>query len=330
MSEDFHFLWIDDAPSMKQAAANLAAITDAEVGFHLSDDGLAPEIDKLMHEHVPDLVIVDHKLNWDLGASGTSLKATGATVAELIKDLYPQVPVVCVTKVDVDKEITYAQKSVYDYVIRADDLTRQSKVILSIAKGFRQINDKSPDGPEELLKLLDCPEVDRTRLIQVLPENITAFKPDGYASVLWRWIAEVLFARPGFLYDSLWAATLVGANETFFDKVKEKLRSARYSGIFANYVDQRWWVSRILETLYKTDSALKERDPRLLGRVYLEIPEQGYSECREICGEEIPDTVAYTDITNKKRIQVSLRHTQAHPHFQKRLFFEDIRVIEEK
>jgi DNA-binding NarL/FixJ family response regulator len=112
MSEDFHFLWIDDAPSMKQAAANLAAITDAEVGFHLSDDGLAPEIDKLMHEHVPDLVIVDHKLNWDLGASGTSLKATGATVAELIKDLYPQVPVVCVTKVDVDKEITYAQKSV--------------------------------------------------------------------------------------------------------------------------------------------------------------------------------------------------------------------------
>ncbi len=327
MSEGFHFLWFDDDPSMKQAADSLAAITDAQVGFHLSDQGLAQEIDKLIQEHVPDLVIVDHKLNWDLGASDTSLKATGATVAELIKDCNPQVPVVCVTKVNIDKDITYAQKSVYDYVVDAGDVTRQSRPILSIAMGFREIKGKPPKSPEEVLQLLDCPQVDYDRLKQVLPDNVKAeFVPGGYASLLLRWIMDVLFARPGFLYDSLWTATLAGANERVFNQVQEKLKPAKYKGIFANDVYPRWWVSRILKMLYKTELADKENDPRLLGRHYLEIPAQEYSKC-EISGDDLPDVVAYTDITNKGRMQVCLQHTKEHPGFQKRLFFEEIRMI---
>jgi CheY-like chemotaxis protein len=330
MSEDFHFLWIDDDPSMRQAANNLEAKTGAQVQFHdLTGQDLDKKIGNLVREYPSDLFMVDHRLDQTVGNLRTSFGATGATAAEMLKDSNPNVPVICVTKVEA-KDITLTQKSAYDAILSAADLNRQSQIILPIAKGFREIKTKPPKDEDELLKLLGCPQVDNDRLKQVLPDNVkTGIGQAGYASLLLRWIMDFLFARPGFLYDSLWAATLVGAKENYFNATQEKLKSATYGGIFANEADPRWWVSIILETLYKTDLSNEEKDPRRLGRAYLEIPPEEYSKCY-VTGEDLPDTVAYTDTTNKKCVQVSLRHTQAHPGFAKLLFFEEIRVVKDK
>ena len=331
MSDGFEFLWIDDEQSMKSAADNLAKNTGAKVQFHnLFGQDLVGRISALMQEFTPDLVIVDHKLDRTVGALNT-LKATGATAAEAIKDFNPQMPVVCITKVDIENDLTFAQRSAYDAVLSATDLTRQSRVILSIAEGFRTIKDKPPKNEEAILRLLDCPQVDRIRLLQVLPNNIkTGFERKGYASLLRHWIVDVLFARPGFLYDSLWSATLVGASEDFFGVTQDKLLSAKYRGIFANDVDPRWWASKILEILYQYQSSptIEQDDPRLLGRAYLGVPLEKYSKCA-ISNKDLPDSVAYTDTTNKKRMQVCLQYTKEHPEFQKLLFFEDIRIITE-
>lgn len=165
--------------------------------------------------------------------------------------------------------------------------------------------------------------------MQVFPKEVkTGFGDPGYSSALWRWISGVLFERPGFLYDSMWAATLVGARESSFLKAQEKMKPAMYGGIFANAVEPRWWASKMLEILYKNSPDGEQDDPRLLGRAYLEIPKQGYSKC-EISRNDLPDTVAFTDTTDTKRRQVCLKFTKEHPGFQKLLFFEEMRIIRE-
>ncbi len=328
MSEGLVFLWIDDESSMKTAAENLEENTRAKVYFYdLTNDDLA-KIESLVEKHAPNLVIVDHKLNKTTGFCGLR-KTTGATVSEVIKESNPQLPVVCITKVDLNRDITFAQRSAYDAVIDAAHLTDERQILVALAKGFRGINNEPPKNEEDLLQLLGCPDVDQIRLMQVLPSNLkTGFGQKGFASMLWRWIDEVLFARPGFLYDSLWSATLVGAKESSFIKVQEKLQAARYSGIFANDVCPRWWASKIQEILYKNSPTSEQDDPRLLGRAYLQIPEEEFSKC-EISGKDPAETVAYTDTTNLNRKQVCLQLTDEHPGFQALLFFETIRIINE-
>ncbi len=330
MSKGFDFLWIDDDKSRKITADNLEKSTGAKVHFYnVAHLDLAEQIGQLLHKHSPDLVVVDHKLDKTRGALRDKLKSTGASAAEVIKDSNPQIPVICVTKVDRDKDLTFAQRSVYDAIFSAAHLTRQNPVFIAIAEGFRKINRRPIKNVEELLKRLGCPEVDRARLMQVLPKEIrTGFGDPGYSSALWRWISGVLFERPGFLYDSMWAATLVGARESSFLKAQEKMKPAMYGGIFANAVEPRWWASKMLEILYKNSPDDEQDDPRLLGRAYLEIPKQGCSKC-EISRDDLPDTVAFTDATDTKRRQVCLKFTKEHPGFQKLLFFEEVRIIKE-
>ncbi|MDY6989288.1 MAG: hypothetical protein SWQ30_14665 [Thermodesulfobacteriota bacterium] len=330
MRKGFDFLWIDDDKSREITAENLEKNTGTRVHFYdVTNKNLVEQIGHLLDKHSPDLVIVDHKLDKTIGALRNKLTSTGASAAEIIRDSNPQIPVVCVTKVDVDRDITFAQRSVYDAVFNAAHLTRKNPILVAIAKGFRNLSRKPPKNQEELLNRLQCPKVDRTRLMQVLPKDVkTGFGQQGYASVLFRWISGVFFERPGFLYDSIWSATLVGAKESSFRKAKEKMEPARYRGLFANDVEPRWWVSRILEILYKNTSDSEQDDSRLLGRAYLEIPKQGYSKC-EISRKDLPDTVAFTDKTNTKRRQVCLEFTEEHPEFQKLLFFEEIRLIME-
>lgn len=328
MTDSLRFLWIDDDKSRETSAENLGAKTGAVVQFqNVARKDLADQIRPLIQNLQSDLILIDHMLDKTTGVLRES-HATGATVSELIKESYPHLPIVCVTKVDIDR-ISFPQRLVYDHVLSSAHLTRQGQLLVVLAKGFKQITDKAPQNENELLDFLDCPPSDRIRLMHVLPYEIkTGFARKDYASVLWRWLHDVLFYRPGFLYDSLWAATLTGAKENSFLLAQEKLRDARYSGIFANDIYPRWWASRILEILYANRGVPGTDDPRLLGRAYLGIPTQGYSKCG-VSNKDLPDTVAYADASNQKRMQACLQFTKQHPAFQRLLFFEELRLIKE-
>lgn len=331
MSKRLNFLWIDDDKSRKVTADNLEKNSGAHVHFFdVTEKNIAEQIGLLLKKYDPDLVIVDHKLDKTAGPlRSNKLKSTGATAAEIVKDSNPQIPVICVTKVDRDKDITFAQRSAYDAIFSAGHVNSRYRIFISLAKGFRNLRINPLKSHSELLDSFGCPQVDRPRLFQVLPNDIkTQFDKKGYSSVLWRWMSAVFFERPGFLYDSMWTATLVGAKESSFLKNQHRVQSAKYKGIFANEVDPRWWASQILEILYKNRYDGKQDDPRLLGRDYLHIPKQGYSKC-EVSGKDLPDAVAFTDVTNKERRQACLEFTEEHPEFQKLLFFEEIRILSE-
>ena len=334
MTNRYEIVWIDDDGSRKKSAENLERKSGSKVFFYnVTNKDLADKLDEIFKKHKPDLVIVDHKLDKTNISKGKSLRATGATVAEVIKDTFHQIPIICVTKVDVDSnEITFSQKSAYDYVVNSSKFHNHYDVIISIAEGFRRLKGMPVNDRDGLLKLLDCPKDDSRRLEQVLPTDLkTGFSHSDYASRLWKWVLNIFFEYAGFLYDDLWAATLVGAKLKSFHDASDRLKPAKYNGIFACDTYQRWWPTRISNLVWQSEFSKNIHDIRKLGRAFLSIPQQGYSKC-EISNQDLPNTVAFTDAspTNKKRVQVCIEFTEEHPNFQKLLFFEEKRILKEE
>ncbi|GAH64337.1 unnamed protein product [marine sediment metagenome] len=132
--------------------------------------------------------------------------------------------------------------------------------------------------------------------------------------------------RPGFLYDRLWTATLLGLNENGFKKVEKLFTTAKYKGIFADESRERWWKSELIRILSKHVNV--PGLPWEKGRSLPNITTRFYSkDYYSNFKEEYPETVAYTDETSNKRAQMKLKYTVPHPKYDKLLFFEEIRIM---
>jgi len=55
-----------------------------------------------------------------------------------------------------------------------------------------------------------------------------------------------------------------------------------------------------------------------------------YSECYVCDEKDPPETVAYLDSQTDERQPMHLKHTVLHPGFNREIFFEDIRMMEDE
>jgi hypothetical protein len=133
--------------------------------------------------------------------------------------------------------------------------------------------------------------------------------------------------RPGLLYDELWVATYLGLREAGFRKVENWFRGARYSGVFANEDDPRWWASPLAGLLYSQCDPRPGEMPWVTVRRLHGVKKDEFSRCYA-CGNDYPETVAFLDASTERRAAMHLRCTTLHPHFTRELWFEDIRVME--
>jgi len=192
-----------------------------------------------------------------------------------------------------------------------------------------------PQSVKDFIDLLDVPEVEIERLHAVIPDDLKAGdfysgKKNSLLLSISKWVRKTLIARPGFLYDRMWAATLMGIKEESFAKVEAIFAEAKYAGIFADEGNERWWQSKIREILFSRFPENESVYPWELGRLLPGLKESDFSGCRP--GVDCPDTVAFTDEKADKdsRIQIPLRDTVPHPNFEKSLFFEEIRMMKGK
>ena len=72
-------------------------------------------------------------------------------------------------------------------------------------------------------------------------------------------------AKPGFLYDTLWTATLLGLKEESFKKVTHLFKNAKYLGLFADKSNERWWQTQVRQIIYAKNPDDKSALPWLLG-----------------------------------------------------------------
>ena len=171
------------------------------------------------------------------------------------------------------------------------------------------------------------PEDDKVRLEAVIPNELKSdYTSQSIPISISRWVRQTLIEMPGFLYDSLWAATLLGIRERSFQKVESIFEGAKYNGIFADKSNARWWQTRIRQILYKEVPTEEFKNTRTLGRKLPKIIKKDYSVCYACKGDD-PEIVGYTDEKAETRVQLHLKCSVPHPNFEKLLYFEEIRMM---
>jgi DNA-binding NarL/FixJ family response regulator len=320
MSNKLKFIWIDDDNSRVQAAKNL----EKQLGVKCIFINVQPEnVDYLspINDNKPDLILVDHNLT----EIGTGDIKKGSTIAALIREKHPNYAIACIT--GQDQPIEAQQRLSYEAIFSMTDIEKHYETMKAIAKTYRKLNAKKPRKADGLISLLKPPQEDEMKLKSILPQEIKEnFKDTSLLPNISHWVRNILFKRPGFLYDRIWTATYLGLTETGFGKVQNLFEAAKYKGVFADESQERWWKSRLLEILskhVKTTGLPWEK-----GRELPSINSRNYSkDYYSNYKEEFPETVAFLDESSEQRFPMKLKYTVPHPKYDKLLYFEDLKMM---
>ena len=320
MSASRTVIWIDDNPERKRTADDLG------IRFvNVRDADLAKKVEDLLRGRQPKLIILDHIL--DKTATTNPLFKRGSTIAEAIKEQWPACPVVGVTNVDNVRDIDERTKGIYDALFSFQDFHKHIDHLYTIRKGFALVARRRARSARKLVQLLKPPEEEVDRLVATLPDDLKkSFYDPSVASRLYRWV-DHLTGRPGFLYDRLWAATLLGLAVSGFEKVAESFEKGKYAGVFTRDDEPRWWLTRISELLYKQCDPEPGEMSWDTGRRLSGIRKEHFSRCYS-CNKEFPETVAFLDERSDERHAMHLKCTVLDPRYKRELYFEDIRMMQ--
>jgi CheY-like chemotaxis protein len=326
-----NFIWIDDDPGRKRFVDSIKnhvakKLPKANVEFVcLFNREPVGILNTLLHKARPDIIIIDHVLN----RTKARVITDGATVAEIFRHKWPACPIVGITGAEKKKDINFHKASIYEDLFTIDRFPDRYDSLFILAFYLKYMRRKKIQDMDQLFKLLNPPDSDIERLNLVIPEDIKGRFGDKslVIGVFW-WLRDVLFAKPGFLYDPLWTATFLGIKEESMHKVERFLKPASYNAVFENYSGPRWWVSVIRELLYKKLASIESDLPWRMGHRLPGIKAEDHVECY-VCGEEYPETVAFIDESSNKRVPMHLKCTVVHPRFKKSIFFEEIRMMKD-
>ena len=99
---------------------------------------------------------------------------------------------------------------------------------------------------KKVLQEIFCEE--KTELLwSSLPEDIKKKWDKDTNHLFARWIWTELIQQPGFLYDRLYAATLLGITEAGFKEIEDRLSNVLYKGVFSSNSNPRWWKDQLID-----------------------------------------------------------------------------------
>ena len=320
MSKRERIAWVDDNPTRAPTAAELGAQF-----INVQSEDLASTVAQLLNGPQRPLVILDHIL--DQTSSDNPVFKRGSTIAEALKEKWPACPVIGVTAANVG-DITLRTKEVYDDLLSYTDFRNHIDRIKPIARDFARISKARLRKPADLVALLKPPIDDASRLEAALPDDLKRFLDDrSIASRTYRWVKQ-LTGRAGILYDALWTATYLGLNDSGLRKMSREFAGAEYKGVFRNPKTPRWWVSRLTETLFKKVQPDSGEMAWHAGRRLPGIRSNHYSRCYACDDRSPPEVVAYLDASSDERRPMHLTCTVLDPRYKRRLYFEDIRMMQ--
>jgi hypothetical protein len=305
------FVWIDDKRSKveqyrpvieagvegRKASLELIEV-NADLLSRLSDWCAANK------DRPPDLIIIDHIFTMAL-----PFGIKGSSVAHLLRSELPRVPMVCVTAM-FDRPNSFDQEDISEYtaLFRYQHLNDGLEDLSVIARDFPKLHPTTVNAREHFISALKPPARDRVDLNQVLPDE---FKSEQHITTehrVARWIFNVFLPRPGFLYDRLHTATLLGLTVDGFSKVEDKFDRAKYKGVFATNSKPKWWSSAVRKLLYELAGEDSPDIPQYAGRSLLGITPADYSVCYvSKKAEPPPDAVVSADSTSSAKLHVVRR-----------------------
>lgn len=260
----------------------------------------------------PDLIVIDHVYNPPL-----PFGARGSSVAHLLRREFPTVPMVCVTAM-FDRPHSFNQEDISEYtaVFLYQQLENHIEELFAIARDFKKLRLRETSFREHLIGCLKPPRRDKGDLLRLLPEEFQDAKHVTTEHRAARWILGTFVRQPGFLYDRLHAATLLGLSEGGFAKVEARFAKARYRGAFATERYPRWWVSTLRTQLFEVLGEDAPDLPQHAGRTLPGIVAADFSVCYVSKSvEPPPDAVVAADVTSDTKLRVVQRQfADVHPN----------------
>lgn len=324
MKTKYKFLWIDDNKSREDSLKTLARALSVDGEFlDVSKKDITIEVDKTLLKNKFDLILIDHFLD---RTKENSIR-TGSTVTEYIREQSPDCPIVGVTAARKATDIDFHKKSIYEDLFEEAAISDYYNSILSIAESYRALVKKRPQSNEDLIKLLKAPEDVIKLLTIVIPEVIKRnYKDRSLLINISKWIRHGLMSKPGFLYNNLWTATLLGLKEDSFIKVKHTFEKAKYNGLFTDKSDERWWQTQVRKIIYAKNPKDESAFPWQLGHKLKGITKKDHCVCYA-CGKEFPETVGFTDEAAKTAVPLHWQCSSIHPKFESTLYYDEIRIM---
>jgi hypothetical protein len=285
---------------------------------------------------LPSLIVLDQNLN-EVATEG--LKLQGSSLAVSIRAAAPLIPVVGVTAVGIPK-IPELQREQFIELFSLDDLQSGARVpdLYAIIDGFAALstgrNRRSVGGDQSarvrlIRRWFGCPAEDNDLLSSCLPGDFLGAWDTETPHVFARWVWHTLLGRPGFLYDDLEIATLLGLTQSGLTMLLPKLGGCGYDGIFASVARRRWWLSRVRHAVRDAAGASASEPLWKLGRELLGAERAAdFSRCHGRPESDcVPDVVAFEDDLLRDRVQALSEDTKLletdtpPPGFEKRLVF---------
>ncbi|MCI0471263.1 MAG: response regulator, partial [Candidatus Aminicenantes bacterium] len=187
INNTYTILWIDDDPERKKAAENLKNRLALDIDFiDVKDKSLPDEIKGILSGKEPHLILMDHRLD-NVKLNGYK---TGATAAEVIREQWPECPIVCVTAVEL-KDIDLHKQSIYEDIFIYDNIADYESTLLSIAESFQGLKSEPPQNKDDFIKLLKAPGDEIDRLISILPgelKNEEYYQDKSLLLTISRWV----------------------------------------------------------------------------------------------------------------------------------------------
>jgi CheY-like chemotaxis protein len=313
-------VWIDDDEARVLASrgalerAKIKRLPKATVELKLVNDSVLKAIESLeAAQDPPDLILIDHSFH---RAKPSSVgQVNGASAAHLLRRRYASVPIVCVTAILPTQTSRLDQEdlSEYAYVVPYGSLGESVELILAIAFDFKRLIPQQGNYRDNLLDALRAPSSEAKALKKIMPGEFKSQSSPTTPHRVARWVLNTFLHRPGFLYDQLHAATLLGLSEKGMRKVEKLFKSALYEGPFATLSRPLWWTKSLVEIAYAKTKNPSAKNSQLAGRALPGIRATDFSRCYVNSPRgDIPDVVARIAPTRELQ-PVSSRHTKADP-----------------
>ncbi|ELZ79506.1 hypothetical protein C455_07977 [Haloferax larsenii JCM 13917] len=335
MSE-YTIWWIDDNESRIEDSERLEdELNNATVQFTGPDkaiEQLNPEHENIEGLDELDLVLIDWKLH-----EKSKFPGKGLTMAGRVREVYPGVPIYGFSS-EISALRAGAGDDQFEAIYEDSDLKGgdNAALIESDLEDYATIEAARGEGFEALIETLNPPEDAIEALRSVVPrEYNNGLRSDpnvkgGSTIQFGRWIRSRFLQTPGPLIDNVWAATKIGLRPDQLEDYHDELNGTNrgeitYDGVFSHRVPDRWWSTSVIGAVVAIASDREAQFGKLntFGRDVFEVDE--LPRC-QVCGEELPETVAAGRDGRDAESQVHLRCS--HVHHTREGEFEDYRIAD--
>jgi CheY-like chemotaxis protein len=285
-------LVLDDNAIERDSLAKLLASDELDVVASAPTDGIQATVDRLLAslaEHGEDeasIVLLDYRLDDRID----EVDFRGGTVANVLKERNPTIPVVLLTtdkKLHDWVETRPGVEGVFDWRLLKGDITEDRATaraqIVDLARGWKVLGDAATEAADPWELLAGVLGVDPSELETFAEVELHPPKPD-VPGELALWLLRGPLRWPGPLIGPADARVLCGVTAEEFEgsELQAWIADAVYAGPFQAF-GRRWWSAKLRQKLAALASPppadAVERAAALAAELDVELLTEGCSWC---------------------------------------------------